>query len=312
MHGAQGEVHASALRSSRHTIAAAWTVLLLGSVLPRIVLEEAFSQAVTRDAQAIISLSVIGIALLLTVVWKPLRVLRPFLVVFLVLVVGHWFVHGHLASLLPFYRTWLLDPSFNVYMLAEQSLNVILTLVIVAALLLLGKRRPDFYLRIGDTAAPAEPVRWLGIGDGTRWNELGGWLTLFVSLGTLAFLTITGHPSLGMATQLLPFLPAIVLAAAVNSFTEEMTYKASFLSVLVGPVGPRQASYMVGAYFGILHFYGVPYGYVGVLLAGFLGWLLAKSMLETRGLFWAWFIHFWQDVWIFSFMAVGLVAPGGG
>jgi hypothetical protein len=72
---------------------------LLGSVLPRIVLEEAFSQTVTRDAQAIISLSVIGSALLVTVVWKPLRVLRPFLVVFLVLVVGHWFVHGRFASL---------------------------------------------------------------------------------------------------------------------------------------------------------------------------------------------------------------------
>ena len=312
MHRDQGEARANALRSSRHTLVAAWTVLLLGSVLPRIVLEEVFSQTVTRDAQAIISLSVICIALLVTVVWRSLRVLRPFLVVFLVLVVGHWFVHGRIDQLLPFYRAWLRDPSFNVYMLAEQSLNVILTLVMIATLLLLGKRRPDFYLRLGDIAAPAEPVRWLGIGDGTRWNELGGWLTLFVSLGTLAFLAITGHPSLGTLTRLLPFLPAIVLAAALNSFTEEMTYKASFLSVLVGPVGPRQASYMVGAYFGILHFYGVPYGYVGVLLAGFLGWLLAKSMLETRGLFWAWFIHFWQDVWIFSFVAIGLVVPGGG
>ena len=301
----------NAPQSPRYTLVAAWTVLLLGSVLPRIVLEEGFSQSVTREAQAIISLSVICIALLVTVVWRSLRVLRPFLVVFLVLVVGHWFVHGRLADLLPFYRAWLRDPSFNVYMLAEQSLNVALTLVMIAALLLLGKRRPDFYLQLGDTAAPAEPVRLLGIGDGTGWNELGGWLTLFASLGTLAFLVITGHPSPDMVTRLLPFFPAIVLAAAVNAFTEEMTYKASFLSVLVGPVGPRQASYMVAAYFGILHFYGVPYGYVGVLLAGFLGWLLAKSMLETRGLFWAWFIHFWQDVWIFSFMAVGLVVAGG-
>ena len=115
-------------------------------------------------------------------------------------------------------------------MLAEQSLNVILTLVMVATLLLLGKRRPDFYpaarrhRRSGRTRALARLLR-----DGTRWNELGGWLTLFISLGTLAFLVITGHPSPDMVTRLLPFLPAIVLAAALNSFTEEMTYKASFL-----------------------------------------------------------------------------------
>jgi hypothetical protein len=68
---------------------------------------------------------------------------------------------------------------------------------------------------------------------------------------------------------------------------------------------------MVAVYFGIMHFYGVPYGVVGVLLAGFLGWILAKSMQETRGLFWAWFIHFWQDVWIFSFLAIGSITPGG-
>jgi hypothetical protein len=73
----------------------------------------------------------------------------------------------------------------------------------------------------------------------------------------------------------------------------------------------RQALYRVAAYFGIAHFYGVPYGVVGVLLAGFLGWILAKSMQETRGLFWAWFIHFWQDVWIFSFMAINAITPGG-
>ena len=42
-----------------------------------------------------------------------------------------------------------------------------------------------------------------------------------------------------------------------------------------------------------------------------LGWLLARSMVETRGLFWAWFIHFCQDVIIFSFLAIGSITPGG-
>ena len=35
-------------------------------------------------------------------------------------------------------------------------------------------------------------------------------------------------------------------------------------------------------------------------MAGFLGWLLAKSVAETQGVFWAWFIHFQQDVLIFA------------
>jgi len=38
---------------------------------------------------------------------------------------------------------------------------------------------------------------------------------------------------------------------------------------------------------------------------------LGKAMLETRGFTWAWFIHFIQDVLIFSFMAAGSISPGG-
>ena len=108
------------------------------------------------------------------------------------------------------------------------------------------------------------------------------------------------------------FLPAVLLAAALNAFNEEMTYKASYLSVLESPVGKRQALYMVALSFGIGHYYGVPYGLVGVVLAAFLGWFLARSMQETHGFFWAWFIHFWQDVVIFAFLAVGSIVAGGG
>ena len=69
-----------------------------------------------------------------------------------------------------------------------------------------------------------------------------------------------------------------------------MTYKASFLSVLENAVGKKQALLLMSAFLDIFHFYGIPYGVVGVVLATFLGWLLGKSMLETRGMWWAWFI----------------------
>jgi len=298
------------IQSPKAPIIAAWIVVLLTASLPKIILQEIFKQTVSLDMQAIMSLSVIAVGFLGTLLWQPLRGLRPFLVLFAVLVGSQWLVYNRIDEL-PFYRTWLRNPSFNVYMLAEQSLNLLVTLVVITALLLMGKKFRDFYLVRGNTAAPVEPVRWMGVKQGEWWSKFGLILTICISLGTLAFLVIAGRPPMNIVIQALPFLPAILLAAALNAFNEEVTYKASVLSVLESPVGPRQALSMVAVYFGILHFYGVPYGVVGVLLATFLGWILAKSMQDTRGLFWAWFIHFWQDVWIFSFLAIGSITPGG-
>jgi hypothetical protein len=297
-------------KPSKTPIVVAWSVILLCSLLPRIILQEVFGQVVSADQQALISLGVIVLTLLATLIWQTLRGLRPFLVLLLVLVSSQWLVFSVVGKLFSF-PAWLHNPSFNVYMLAEQSLKLLITLAVIATLLLMGKKRQEFYLAKGDIAAPAQPIRWLGVAEGTRWNKFGAWLTVCISLGTLAFLVIAGRPGLDIVGRALPFLPAVLLAAALNAFYEEMTFKASFLSVLESPLGPRQALYMVAVYFGIMHFYGVPYGVIGVLLAGFLGWLLAKSMQETRGLFWAWFIHFWQDVWIFSFLAIGSITPGG-
>ena len=73
-----------------------------------------------------------------------------------------------------------------------------------------------------------------------------------------------------------PLLPVVLLAAAINAFNEEVTYKASLVSALEGPVGPGQALWMVSAYFGIGHYYGVPYGLIGVAMAFALVWLLGR------------------------------------
>jgi hypothetical protein len=292
-------------------VVVAWIIVLLASALPKVILQEIIGLTVSRDQQTLLSLGVILIALAATLAWQSLSGLRPFLILLTVLIGSQWVVYAQVGQLNN-YPSWLHNPSFNIYMLAEVSLNLMITLAVIATLLLMKKKRADFYLVKGDIAAPAQPIRWLGVKEGDRWNKFGAWLTVCISLGTLAFLIIAGRPPADIVVRALRFLPAILLAAALNAFNEEMTYKASFLSVLESPVGPRQALYMVAVFFGIGHFYGVPYGVVGVVLATFLGWILAKSMQETRGFFWAWFIHFWQDVWIFAFLAIGSIVPGGG
>jgi hypothetical protein len=291
-------------------IIAAWIFLLLASLLPKVVLQEIFKVQVSENRGAIIAGTVFLAGLLLTFAWRTVRDLRPFFILGLVLVGVEWIVFTKVDQL-PIYQSWLHNPSFNIYMLAEQSLRLLVTLTIIAVLFLMKKHAAAFFLTKGDTSAAVEPVSWMGIKEGERWNKLGPLFALIISSGTLAFLILAGRPPLDLVVKALPFLPSILIAAALNAFNEEMTYKASFLSVLEDVVGKYQSLWLMAAYFGLGHYYGVPYGIIGVIMAGFLGWFLGKSMLETRGLWWAWFIHFWQDVLIFSFLAIGSIKPGG-
>ena len=69
---------------------------------------------------------------------------------------------------------------------------------------------------------------------------------------------------------------------------------------------PAATAVISGAPFGSAHHFGTPGGPVGVVLAGFLGWFLAKSVVETRGIGLAWSVHFVLDVIIFVAILGGL------
>jgi hypothetical protein len=92
-----------------------------------------------------------------------------------------------------------------------------------------------------------------------------------------------------------------------NSFVEESITRLGVVVVLKGKLKERTIPLISALIFGIVHYWGNPGGIAGVIVAGFLGWFLAKSILETKGIFWAWLIHFVQDVIIFS--ARFLVTP---
>jgi hypothetical protein len=295
---------------SRVTVAA-WIVVLGCSLLPTVVAQELLGADVTLNDRTAATAIAIATAFLVTVAVPSLRVLRPLLAVLVVFGGGQWLVFGVLGR-----AEWIQrltgSPQFAVYMPTEVLLNLLVTFGMLAVLGILKRDRRSFFLARGDLAAPASPIPWLGVRRGDRWSSVGRNLTLAISIGTLAFLVLSGSASAQLFGAALPALPAILFAAALNAFNEEVTYKASILSALVEPLGRRDALRLVAAYFGIAHFYGVPYGLIGVALAWFLGWILARSMVETRGMAWAWFIHFVQDVLIFVFMAGSAIVPGGG
>lgn len=251
-----------------------------------------------------------GTLLLLTGIYSlvpALRRLRIFLLVFSVYLV--------LVSLL---RTVFFNFSFLQKLLGghefisqiqgQQLRNTAVSLLLILILLLfpLGYTYKKLFLIPGDLRSPIRPVPWLGFPKPDSWVSFGGQYGIYLAAGTGLVLFLTSGVRFGGVSNLLAVLPAVLLMAALNAFNEEFLYRSVVISALEPIVGTRQVWYLSALFFGIAHFWGVPSGWLGILLASFMGWILSKAMLETRGFFWSWWIHFLQDVAIFLFLALSL------
>ena len=76
-----------------------------------------------------------------------------------------------------------------------------------------------------------------------------------------------------------------LLTALLNSFSEEMLYRAAPFAGLVPVIGSGQALWLMALWFGLGHYYGgIPSGVMGLVFAGALGLLFGKAMVDTRGI----------------------------
>ncbi len=289
----------------------AWVVILLVSLLPEVMVNEVLHLSIPWLFYA--KLGLLAVLVVVSFVWKPARLLGRFFAVLLALYTLEEFT-GRLAAT-PIWQAWFSQGAstpFTLSMLGIQVSRLLVSFLMIAVLLLLGYHRADFFLAWGNLRAQIRPVPWLGFPKPDAWTHFGGQWAAYIPIGTLVFLLLAGMPTPNQVLNTLPMLPGILILAGMNAFSEELCYRSALLAALEKPLGSRNAVWMAAVFFGIGHYYGVPYGILGVLMATFLGWMLGKAMVETRGFFWAWWIHFLQDVAIFFFMALGTVIPGGG
>ncbi|HSV85709.1 MAG TPA: CPBP family intramembrane glutamic endopeptidase [Levilinea sp.] len=184
--------------------------------------------------------------------------------------------------------------------LKYQIATFAIALVILAIVYALSPNNARRFYKLGNLGAPAEPVKWLGITSPDTWKTVGRNFAIIVSLATGIYIYFNVAQGQSLQPGNFRYLPFILLLAMMNAFTEEAITRLSVVTALDG-VFPRPVIYLISAFiFGIPHFFGIPGGILGSLMAGFLGWLLAKSIAETEGMAWAWFIHFLLDVIIFG------------
>jgi len=178
---------------------------------------------------------------------------------------------------------------------------------VLGVLLLLYRSPREVFLVKGDLSTRASRIGWLGISeDQISWGKLSVISALLISAGTLALtlFTVTGTSLTAALGRLPSLLPLIILLALANSFSEGVLFRSSVLGPLKEALPKEHLLLVAAAFFGIAHYYGAPRGIVGVIMSGVLGWYMCRSMYETQGFLAAWIIHFFQDVVIFSTIAV--------
>lgn len=181
-----------------------------------------------------------------------------------------------------------------------------LTLTMALGLLLLNRFVHNDYrsaLNKGYLESPTEHFGWLGIPNGTRWSQALITFLIFPLIATtiVVYLQVLKRKAVPFHT-IAKVIPAAILLSIFNSFTEEIIFRVIGVEGLSSVLSVSIIALLSGLWFGIPHYFGTPGKIPGVLMAGFLGWIAAISIMETGGIAAAWGIHFVQDVLIITML----------
>lgn len=174
------------------------------------------------------------------------------------------------------------------------------TLLLSLALLLVSRFFSDRSLQLNsDLSGEVSGLSWLGIANGSKWSAAASTFLAIPFLVTslvVYFQVLKGKKVTGLLSAVLIAIPFSIS----NSFTEEVIFR------VIGVEGLTYSTITVavicGIWFGIPHYFGTPGKVPGVLMAGFLGYVMALTMLQTGGIALAWAIHFVQDVPIIAML----------
>ncbi len=285
---------------------AAWAAMLAVSDLPDILITRLGAEPPSwlPWGKAAFLAAFLGLALLV----RGMRPLRQYALALLTLFLAlgltglarwsQWFQARFNAPGTPYFKGFA----------ALMVLDILVALAVLAVLWLMKGDRRAFFLARGDLRAPVEPIPWLGIRKGESWRAFawifGGIAALAVAVPTF----LAARPSGATLLRALPMLPAAAGLAAVNAFTEEAYFRCSLLSTLHEVIGRGHTLALILVFFGLSHWlHGSPSGVVGFAMTGFLAWIMARAMLDTRGLLAPWIIHFLPDVVVFFSYALAYV-----
>lgn len=176
-----------------------------------------------------------------------------------------------------------------------QFLLLLISLLSLTVTYFLNKKNLEL-LYIWRHFTTAKELKLFGIKANDSWLKTGISLTIFISLATATFMYFQLKQSQVNWDLLKSGIFWILLFSLTNSFGEEMIFRIDIVSPLKGLLQPMTIFIISAILYVLPHMAGMPSGLIGATMAGILGLILAKSLYETNGFFWAWIIHFLKDV----------------
>jgi membrane protease YdiL (CAAX protease family) len=239
-----------------------------------------------------------------TWVWPSAKPLRGFVLALLAFWVAKSLIEPFVFER-AVWSNWMQRAKWGIWLVADRLENRLIPVALMALSLMgSGIGRRELFLVRGNPSAPAQPSRLHVLKESAPWNRVArGWLPYYVTIAVIV-LAMQIRPDLSQISRALIFLPAVVIAAAINAFAEEFMFRSMVLARLEPVLGSQQAIWMAAGLFGLMHYFGWPGGPIGVLMNVYLGWWAAKSMIETRGFVWAFSLHFLGDVIVYAFLAM--------
>jgi CAAX amino terminal protease family. len=281
----------------------AWGAMLVGSAVPNIVCRLAGhgTPYLLPVAQ-----TVLLVILAILVDRSPrLKPLTGFLLTIAIVRLG-WFAIAPMLDDWAFIRDNLANANWGAQQFIQRLLLVVGAVLLLTTLIRRRFTRKDLFLRVGDLRAPAQPEAILWFRKPIPWMRLGPQLLLIFGIALPGFLFVTLRPDFDLLPRLVQLLPWGLATAALNAANEEFQFRCVPLAHLRNALPEREAVWLTAVFFGLGHYFGQPSGAVGVVMATLAGWIWGKSMLETRGMGWAFGIHMVQDVVIFCFLALSV------
>lgn len=186
---------------------------------------------------------------------------------------------------------------------AYQTTTLVMSFVVILITGLQTRFQSIRLLNITRIDGEVLPEPWIGITKNNKdsWKKGGLTVAIIITVVTAAVIFFQVYRRGVIQSLSLGSFLMIILFAFTNSFVEEVTFRHTFASIVeYHDLNPSISKALSAVVFGGVHYFGTPGKIPGVIMAAFIGWFLSKSIHETKGFFWAWLIHFLQDVVIMS------------